>query len=86
LDQKIEVKVLATEWLSSITYNIFGQGTLVQSDSVKVMGGKSTSFSFFGTFSMLPEATLIVYYIRPSGDMISDRIVIEFPKDFKNYV
>jgi hypothetical protein len=86
LDQKVEVKVLATEALSSITYNIFGQGALIQSDSVKVMDGKSTSFSFLGTFNMLPEATLLVYYIKPSGDLISDRVVIEFSKDFKNYV
>jgi hypothetical protein len=86
IDKKIEIEVLATEELSKISYDIIGQGTLILSNSINVMNGKSSSFNFFGTFNMLPKATLLVYYVRPSGDLISDRVVIEFSRDFKNYV
>lgn len=35
---------------------------------------------------MVPKANLIVYYIRPDGEIVSDRLKIEFDNELQNFV
>lgn len=44
------------------------------------------SFSFDTSFPMVPKATLIVYLITETGDIISDKSEIQFPAEFENSV
>lgn len=35
---------------------------------------------------MVPKASLIVYYIRPDGEIVSDQLKIEFGDELQNFV
>lgn len=35
---------------------------------------------------MVPKASLVVYYIRPDGELVNDRVEIEMGDDLQNFV
>jgi CD109 antigen len=86
INQEVSVDVIATEELTYITYEILGRGDVLVSKTLPVAKDKSISFKFLGTFAMVPKATLLVYYIREDGEMVSDRIEIKFGDELQNFV
>lgn len=77
---------MATEELDYITYEILGRGDVLVSKTIPLQKEKSLSFKFLGSFAMVPKATLLVYYIRNDGEMISDRVEIKFGDELQNFV
>lgn len=86
INDDVLVEVMGTEEFSKISYLVVARGVVVLSDSVSGEGGSSVTFSFKANFQMVPKASLIVYYVRKDGDMISDHVAIEFSKEFVNFV
>lgn len=76
----------ATEELDYITYEILGRGDVLVSKTIPLQKEKSLSFKFLGSFAMVPKATLLVYYIRNDGEMVSDRVEIKFGDELQNFV
>lgn len=77
---------MATEELDYVTYEILGRGDVLISKTIPLQKEKSLSFKFLGSFSMVPKATLLVYYIRSDGEMVSDRVEIKFGDELQNFV
>ena len=63
-----------------------GRGDVIVSKTVPVQNSKSFTFKFLGSFAMVPNAHLVVYYIRPDGEIISDTVKIEFGDELQNFV
>lgn len=82
----MSVDVIATEEMNQLTYQVLGRGDVIISRSMQVPNSKSFNFRFLASFSMVPKANLIVYYIRPDGEIISDELKIEFGDELQNFV
>lgn len=63
-----------------------GRGDVIITRTVQVPNSKSFNFRFLASFAMVPKASLIVYYIRDDGEIISDRLKISFGDELQNFV
>lgn len=72
--------------MSQITYQVLGRGDVIVSKSLPVYGSNKYNFRFLGSFAMVPKATLVVYYIREDGEIISDHVKIELGDELNNFV
>jgi CD109 antigen len=86
IKEDVLVEVYATEKLTRLTYNVMGRGVLTLAETFDVSNDHNTTFKFKGTFDMIPKADLLVYYVRPDGELISDKIKIKFSNQLRNFV
>lgn len=86
INQEVSVDVIATEEMSQLTYQIIGRGDVIISRSLQVPNSRNFNFRFLASFAMVPKASVVVYYIRPDGEMITDQLKIEFGDELQNFV
>lgn len=86
LNQEISVDVISTEEMNVLTYQVLGRGDIIVTRTLPVNGLKKYNFRFLASFSMVPKANLVVYYIRPDGEIISDHVKIELGDELQNSV
>lgn len=86
INQDVSIDVTATEDLTQLTYQILGRGDVIISRTIQVPQARSFNFKFLASFAMVPKASLVVYYIRPDGEIISDQLKIEFGDELQNSV
>lgn len=72
--------------MSQLTYQVLGRGDVIVSKTFPVYGSTKYNFRFLASFAMVPKASLVVYYIRTDGEIISDHIKIELGDELNNYV
>lgn len=77
---------MATDNLSQLNYQVVGKGDVVKSERVQVPNAKDFQFEFKPSLAMIPKTNVIVYYITADGEIISDRVEIEFGNELKNFV
>jgi hypothetical protein len=82
----ITIQVKATENLQYLHYQVVGRGGILASHLVNPRNSKVFTFRVWATFAMVPEASLIVYYYRPDGEIVSDRVELRFENRLENYV
>lgn len=82
----MSIDVIATEEMSQLTYQILGRGDVIISRTLQVPNSRNFNFRFLASFDMVPKASLVVYYIRPDGEMITDQLKIEFESELQNFV
>lgn len=78
--------MLCTENLKQLTYHVVGRGDVITSGVVEVPNVKSFQFEIKPTMAMVPKANVVVYYITDGGEIISDKIVINFGNELQNFV
>lgn len=86
INQEVSVDVVGTEEINQLTYQVLGRGDVIISKTIQVSNSKNINFRFLASFAMVPKASLIVYYIRPDGEIVSDRLKIEFGDELQNFV
>lgn len=69
-----------------MTYQVLGRGDVIVSKTLPVYGSSTYNFRFLASFAMIPKASLVVYYIRSDGEIISDHIKIELGEELNNFV
>jgi Alpha-2-macroglobulin bait region domain len=47
---------------------------------------KNFKFDITPTQKMVPKAHIILFYVTEKGELISDKITVEFEKELSNYV
>lgn len=72
-----------TERLSAV---VIGRTGIAYSTSFTSSNSDVTTFSFTATPDMVPESSLFVYYHEISGEVIHDRIQLEFKEKLPNSV
>ncbi|XP_035917630.1 CD109 antigen-like isoform X4 [Anopheles stephensi] len=82
----VVVEVSATAPMKFFTYQLLGRGDVLLSNTVAVPESKTHKFKFPATFAMVPRAKLVVFYIAPNGDMVSDSKVITFDSELQNFM
>jgi Alpha-2-macroglobulin bait region domain len=66
-------------------YQVIGRGGVLASHR-KTPNSKEFVFQFWATIYMVPEAILVVYYYRPNGEIIADRVTLKFENRLDNFV
>jgi Alpha-2-macroglobulin bait region domain len=82
----VRVQVKATEAMKYLYYQVIGKGSVLVSQRVSTSNLKVFVFRFWATFAMVPDADLVVYYYKPNGEIISDRVTLKFENRLDNYV
>lgn len=85
IDREVQVEVICTEPLDHFTYQVLGRGDIIVSRTETVPRTDNFVFNFLASFAMVPKAEVIVYYMK-DGEIISDRIEIEFGEELHNSV
>jgi Alpha-2-macroglobulin bait region domain len=82
----VRVQVKATEPMTYLYSQVIGKGGVLASRRVTRKRSNIFTFRFRATFAMVPEAALVVYYYRPNGEIVSDRLALTFGDRLDNYV
>jgi Alpha-2-macroglobulin bait region domain len=82
----VRVQVRATERMKYLHYQVIGKDGVLASHIVNPHNSKVFVFRFWATFAMVPEAVLVVYYYRPDGEILADRVNLKFENRLDNYV
>jgi hypothetical protein len=85
IGDQIKVSVKVTEKIESFFYLVFGRGELLVS-GIQLVSSSTTIFEFCSKFDMVPDICLIVYYIRPDGEVVSDFLDIQLKRKLNNFV
>ncbi|XP_059143998.1 CD109 antigen-like [Physella acuta] len=75
-----------TEELSTLVYQVISRGNIVKSGTINGNNQKSIPFSIVSEPSMAPSARIVVYYVRPDGEVVPDSISFDISGAFKNKV
>lgn len=86
VNNDVSVEVTCTEPMKHVTFQIIGRGDLLMSNTFDVADTVKHTFKFLASFSMVPKATLIVYYITEKGEIVSDKSELKFASEFQNPV
>jgi Alpha-2-macroglobulin bait region domain len=81
----VKVQIRATETIENLHYQVISKEGILVSQQVNP-NAKIFTIKFRATFAMVPEATLIVYYYRPDGEIVSDRVTLKFENRLDNFV
>jgi CD109 antigen len=83
----VTVLVQGTEPMREISYFVIGRGTLLLSGQFRWKGKEyKTTFEFLANFQMVPTTTLLVYYIRRDGVIVSDRLKLTIEDDLSSEI
>ncbi|KAK3579106.1 hypothetical protein CHS0354_022127 [Potamilus streckersoni] len=79
-------EIKATENPSKIHHQILSKGNIVRSGTISFSQGSGQQMQVPLDSSMAPKAKLIVYYIRPDGEIVADGINFNLKGIFRNRV
>ncbi|XP_059162967.1 CD109 antigen-like [Physella acuta] len=82
----IVFSISSTEELSKLVYQILSRGNIVKSGTINGKNQKSVNFSVVSEPSMAPSARIVVYYVRPDGEVVPDSISFDISGAFNNKV
>lgn len=86
LNEQVKIQVLATKAISQLSYQIFGKGSLVESKTISFDSTKNALISFIPKVTMIPKAHVIIFYLTSDGEMVSDKVDVEFGNELINFV
>ena len=86
VNEEVTIEINSTAPLESYVYEIMGRGNLVQARTVQVGGKNSHTLTFQVTPAMAPSARIVVYYVRPDGEVVADALNFEVEGTFQNFV
>jgi CD109 antigen len=82
----VNIEVLSTKEIAKLSYHVMGKGKLVDSQTVNFDNSKRHVLNITPKVSMVPKARVIVYYLTANGEIISDKIDVEFGNELSNFV
>lgn len=86
INEGVTVQISATEEMSYFTYQILGRGDVLVADTVLVEPkSKTHTFKFTASFSMMPKAELIIYYLK-DGEIVSEKKELQFDAQLPNAI
>ncbi|XP_059169325.1 CD109 antigen-like [Physella acuta] len=80
------LSINGTEELSTLVYQVISRGNIVKSGTINGNKQKSIPFFIVSEPSMAPSARIVVYYVRPDGEVVPDSISFDISGAFKNKV
>jgi CD109 antigen len=86
IQKEVAIEVLSTSDISSISYQIIGKGNLIEAKTVKFPNTRRYILNFKPKLSMIPTAQMVIYYLTSEGEIVSDKIEVQFENQLNNYV
>jgi CD109 antigen len=86
LNENFTIEVLATAELKNLSYQVFGRGKLIESNSVVVDNVKRHKLEIKSNAMMIPKASVVVSYLTGGGEIVSDWTEVEFGNELINFV
>ncbi|CRL04856.1 CLUMA_CG017909, isoform A [Clunio marinus] len=86
IGNEVTIEVTTTEEMTELCYHVFGCNDLIEVRRLKVPNLKNFNFSFNLKKMMTSKVNVLVFYIRPDGELISDNLKIDFEFDFHNSI
>jgi hypothetical protein len=69
-----------------LTYQVLAGGKILESKHENFKETNEHNLSIKPSLFMLPKATVVIYYIAENGEIISDKIHVEFGNQLLNQV
>jgi CD109 antigen len=82
----VTIEVTCNVKMQYFFYMVVARGSIVSGSRVPVSNLTTTKFTFNLLYEMKPAAYIIVFYMTPAGDIISDRVELSFDYEFANFV
>ncbi|XP_059169319.1 CD109 antigen-like isoform X2 [Physella acuta] len=82
----ISFEIKGTEELSTLVYQVLSRGVIVKTGTINANNQKVFPFSVVSEPSMAPSARIVVYYVRPDGEVVPDSISFDISGAFNNKV
>ncbi|OWF38066.1 CD109 antigen-like [Mizuhopecten yessoensis] len=82
--KRAKFSLKSTQKMSLVEFQILSKSVLVENGHVDGKRKKSATFSVKLTHLMAPRSTLIVYFVRPDGEVVTDSISINVDGLFRN--
>lgn len=86
LSENVPVEILSTKPITSLSYHILGRGSTIEGNTVNFESTEKYILNIKPSFMMIPKAQLVVYYLSSDGEIVSDRVEIEFGNELINHV
>jgi CD109 antigen len=67
--------------LTTLSFYVVGRGNILLSKTVSVDKKNVLVLEFETTFEMLPQATLVVFYVTEDGTIVSDHTEVMFSQE-----
>ncbi|XP_070505072.1 CD109 antigen-like isoform X2 [Chironomus tepperi] len=87
LSEKIKIKVQTTTKIKELIHQVLSGGKILESKHEKFSAATSEHMlTIIPTVFMLPKATVVIYYIAENGEIVSDKIDVEFGNQLLNHI
>lgn len=80
------MEVLSTDDISQISYEVLGRGSCVEAKTLNFQSAKRVVVNIKPTIMMIPKAHVVFNYLTSDGEIISERIEINFGNELVNHV
>ncbi|XP_014214992.1 CD109 antigen-like isoform X2 [Copidosoma floridanum] len=82
----VEIEVNSTDPLKYLSYQVLGRGDVLNAASIQVPDRHMANLRFLATYVMAPVAHVLVYYVRPDGEIVADSLNVELEGALQNFV
>ena len=86
MTEVVNIQVLTTTKVKELSYQVLAGGKILESKHENFRETNEHILKFKPTIYMLPKASVVVYYIAENGEIISDKIDVEFGNQLINQV
>lgn len=86
LKKPIEFEIQTTHEVENLTCQVIGTKGVISTEIITSAANKTFKYSLKPKKSMMPKSFAIFHYITNGGEIISDRIKLEFDNELNNQV
>lgn len=86
MSKPVDVEVLSTIEIAQLSYEVLGRGKCVEAKTVYFSPTTRYVFEIKPSLMMIPKAQLVLNYVTEDGEIISERIEINFGNELINHV
>lgn len=86
MSETVSIRVQTTKKIKALTHQVLAGGKILES---KLENFSETDVHYLRikpSIFMLPKATVVIYYVADNGEIVSDRINVEFGNQLLNHV
>ncbi|XP_052103753.1 CD109 antigen-like [Mytilus californianus] len=85
--QKLALVIKVTEMIRFCNYKVFSKGSLITQGQFRMRNRKQHDQNLSITYAMIPQAKLLIYYVRQqNGEVVADAITFPIEDIFNNKV
>lgn len=86
VSDKIPMEVTSNVVINNVNYILSARNKIVKSGKIYSIDGKYFKIILNPTPEMVPEAVLVAFYVASNGEIISDRKLLQFNTELRNFV